>query len=111
MVVSGGVTRGRVARDAIGVATPKEMTSQAQAQNAKTNPKRDQEGEPQQQTTGKEASLRFGGLTSQQTNKQGMAGHGGRKIKIAARFAVPESLVAIRSESRPFLWLIWNVNQ
>ena len=32
LVVSGGVTRGRVARDVIGVTTPKDMTSQAQAQ-------------------------------------------------------------------------------
>ena len=32
LVVRGGVTRGRVARDVIGVTTPKDMTSQAQAQ-------------------------------------------------------------------------------
>jgi hypothetical protein len=32
LVVSGGVTRGRVARDVIGVTTPKEMTPHAQAQ-------------------------------------------------------------------------------
>ena len=46
LVVRGGVTRGRVARDVIGVTTPKDMTSQAQAQKPTQSGTRNRE--PQQ---------------------------------------------------------------
>ena len=46
LVVSGGVARGRVARRAIGVTTPKDMTPQAQAQKPTQSGTRNRE--PQQ---------------------------------------------------------------
>ena len=66
LAVSGGVTRGRVARGVIGVTTPtKDMTSQAQAQ------KQPKAGPGRATATGREAFLHFEGLTSQQQTRNG----------------------------------------
>ena len=49
LVVSGGVTRGRVARGVIGATTPKDMTPQALAQAQKPTQSGTRNREPQQE--------------------------------------------------------------
>ena len=76
LLVSGGVTRGRVAHGAMGSTSPKHMAPRAQAQ------KQPKAGPKTGTATGREASLHLGGLTSQQ---QRNGWPRGEENKIAAR--------------------------
>ena len=100
LVVSGGMTRGRVARGIIGQATD-DTERHGPKRKRRNNPKREQ---GRGTASGREAPLHFGGLTSQQT-KHGWP-RGEKTQDDRARSAKPNSLCAIRAEASAFCDII-----
>ena len=96
LVVSGGVTRGRVAR---GVMWRRHRGSDVPKRKRRNNPKRDQEWG---MATGREASLHFGGLTSQQTRNGWPRGKKNQITRAPSGWRRPSSLEsphAIKADS------------